>query len=919
MKRIALPYLILIIGFCLLPGFKASAVTTVYYYQGGDPAVRTNWNSILGGGGSNPNNFTGANQEFNFRKNGALVSCPAGNWTQNWTVSGAGSGVTIGDGGTNAFTLTIPAGFRLTGNVSRIDALGYLLIQNNTLPTLTSGAFDANSTIEFANSASTTIPYTNGAANAGTYGNLTISGTGGTYTFGAAAGSGTTFTVAGTLNITTASNVKLFGGNTGNNSYSITVNNYTQTNGTVGSGGTNNATDPGGNAPGIGAYIYITGTFNKTGGSLIDDSPNQITQIIFNGGGTQNFSIAPVTAGSNEWFGYRLSNNTTLTMNTSLDIDGGWTGTTQAHYLIIDVGSTLTAGTNLITTNNPGSRSYYDINGTFQTAATAGFSGGAATSITSTNAPTITLGTSSTVEYNATAAQTITTRTDYANVAITNNSIKTAVGANTLSANLTINNTATFAAGNFTHNIAGNFINNTGGTFTANNSTMNFNGTTGQTIGPAGGTISTFYILKVNDAANVTLLQDENISNTLTLSAGLLNTSAAGSGLLVMQNGSVAPALTDASTSFVNGPMQYQIVTAANGSTSVNFPIGSNTGSTDCRPLVLTVSHKTTVQYNYTAQANNAAASFLAYTLPATVDTVSGVHYWTINRTDAGGTSQPNLDLNGNQTIKIYFGTNDFVYEGSELTIVKNTSAASTTWFDIGGTTLNSGGGAWVNSGAPQAGSITSTSAPSTFTSFSTFTLGSLLAGWNSLPVELLNFSAVLNKGKVDLNWSTRTEVNNRYFTIERSADGINFSNYLTQNTKAPGGNSTVKLDYLKTDESPLAGTSYYRLKQTDNNGKNKTFNIVSVSALQNGVTFIVRPNPNQGQFTVDFRGVENNHEVQVVLNDEHGKQVYANSFYSQDIINSVDIVPSSKIGAGVYFCSLVVEGVKYTVKVIVN
>jgi len=178
--------------------------------------------------------------------------------------------------------------------------------------------------------------------------------------------------------------------------------------------------------------------------------------------------------------------------------------------------------------------------------------------------------------------------------------------------------------------------------------------------------------------------------------------------------------------------------------------------------------------------------------MPATntVDTVSGVHYWIINRTDAGGTSQPSNSLSGNQTIQLFFGTNDFVYQGSNLTIVKNTNVAPTTWFDIGGSSTLG------NFSTPQAGNVSSTSSPTAFTSFSTFTLGSKTTGWNSLPIELLSFNAVRKDSRINITWSTSTETNNDYFTIERSADAIHFTEIATVNTKAFNGNSLVKLDY---------------------------------------------------------------------------------------------------------------------------
>jgi hypothetical protein len=64
---------------------------------------------------------------------------------------------------------------------------------------------------------------------------------------------------------------------------------------------------------------------------------------------------------------------------------------------------------------------------------------------------------------------------------------------------------------------------------------------------------------------------------------------------------------------------------------------------------------------------------------------------------------------------------------------------------------------------------------------------------------------------------------------------------------------------------------------------------------------------------------VKSNQEVMIQLFDILGKEVYSNTFYAQEITNSVNIIPQEKLGKGVYFCSLIVEEVKRTVKVIIN
>ncbi len=193
-------------------------------------------------------------------------------------------------------------------------------------------------------------------------------------------------------------------------------------------------------------------------------------------------------------------------------------------------------------------------------------------------------------------------------------------------------------------------------------------------------------------------------------------------------------------------------------------------------------------------------------------------------------------------------------------------------------------------------------------------------AGVGGLPIELLYFTVFANKTHIDLSWASATETNNNFYSIERSQDGIVFNEIQKINTKALKGTSLLKLEYEYSDTKPLSGTSYYRLRQTDFNGKNEVFNIASANFLPDKkINFTVYPNPNQGEFTIDFTGLENNHEVQVLMHDLEGKEVYSTSFYMEQSASSLSIIPQDKLSKGIYMCSLVVEGIKYSVKVIVN
>jgi hypothetical protein len=84
------------------------------------------------------------------------------------------------------------------------------------------------------------------------------------------------------------------------------------------------------------------------------------------------------------------------------------------------------------------------------------------------------------------------------------------------------------------------------------------------------------------------------------------------------------------------------------------------------------------------------------------------------------------------------------------------------------------------------------------------------------LPIELANLSAVAQKQEVLLSWETKTEHSNAFFAVERSTDGIRF----TEIGQKPGaGTSLEPHAYQFTDFTPLKGNNYYRLRQVDVDG----------------------------------------------------------------------------------------------------
>jgi hypothetical protein len=124
------------------------------------------------------------------------------------------------------------------------------------------------------------------------------------------------------------------------------------------------------------------------------------------------------------------------------------------------------------------------------------------------------------------------------------------------------------------------------------------------------------------------------------------------------------------------------------------------------------------------------------------------------------------------------------------------------------------------------------------------------------LPIELLNFEAAYMEetGFVELKWSTATEIDNDFFTVEASRDGSNWTEILRQK----GAGTTHQFtSYIDFDKNPYDGINYYRLKQTDFNGDytySKTIAINIQSSNDN--TVIAFPSPVNDILNISSPGI---------------------------------------------------------------
>lgn len=138
------------------------------------------------------------------------------------------------------------------------------------------------------------------------------------------------------------------------------------------------------------------------------------------------------------------------------------------------------------------------------------------------------------------------------------------------------------------------------------------------------------------------------------------------------------------------------------------------------------------------------------------------------------------------------------------------------------------------------------------------------------LPVELIDFKAIKTTNQVLLKWITASEINNDYFSIERSSDAENWE---IIGTVKGSGNSNQKQEYSFIDKNPLKGESYYQIKQTDFDGTSTYSFISSVeeNKIYSPLELEVYPNPSEKLIYIEG---EENELSQILIYSSLGKNL---------------------------------------------
>lgn len=181
-----------------------------------------------------------------------------------------------------------------------------------------------------------------------------------------------------------------------------------------------------------------------------------------------------------------------------------------------------------------------------------------------------------------------------------------------------------------------------------------------------------------------------------------------------------------------------------------------------------------------------------------------------------------------------------------------------------------------------------------------------------ALPIKLSSFTAVKINAAVKLDWVTQQEVNSGFFTIERSADGKNFTIIGTVNA---AGNTQAISNYSFTDNAPQTGKNFYRLKETDLDGTSMYSGIVSL-LFNTSPQFNIVTYEGKNYFTITKNPDYNFKNAKIVIRDITGRPIVQHTLTNA----STQSIYTSALAKGIYVATIYDTNARlYTQKIVLR
>lgn len=168
------------------------------------------------------------------------------------------------------------------------------------------------------------------------------------------------------------------------------------------------------------------------------------------------------------------------------------------------------------------------------------------------------------------------------------------------------------------------------------------------------------------------------------------------------------------------------------------------------------------------------------------------------------------------------------------------------------------------------------------------------------LPIQLLSFGATpVDEQKVMVDWATASEINNSYFEVERSTDGLNFE---VIGMQQGAGISAQRIDYYFIDHTPYLGANYYRLKSVDYDGG---FDYSHVAIVNFAATLPTAahlyPNPARSVLNYELK-VPADETSSIEIIDVLGRAIYADKIDHGKALFHRKSIDVSYLTPGIYY-----------------
>ncbi|MEA1874099.1 MAG: T9SS type A sorting domain-containing protein, partial [Bacteroidota bacterium] len=179
-----------------------------------------------------------------------------------------------------------------------------------------------------------------------------------------------------------------------------------------------------------------------------------------------------------------------------------------------------------------------------------------------------------------------------------------------------------------------------------------------------------------------------------------------------------------------------------------------------------------------------------------------------------------------------------------------------------------------------------------------------------TLPIVLKQFSVAKNNENIYINWITASEINNDFFTIEHSLDGVNFTEIKRING---AGNCNREISYSFIDKNAKEGINYYRLKQTDFDGKYTYSKVQAVYFDEIYINVEIYPNPVIGKvLNIKTNNTENTSiNIYNCIGEKMGIKITNK--------NNIHIIDVSNLPKGIYFVETRVVGFSEYKKILIQ